>query len=315
MTTKTLSPVSRSLELAGRTLTLETGLIAEQASGAVTVRYGDTFLLATAMGAREPKENAAWFPLTVDYEERMYAAGKIPGGFIKREGRPTEAAILAARLTDRPTRPLFPKGYMAEVQIVSTILSADQINDPDILSIIGASAALSISPIPWDGPVGAVRVGRLDGELVINPSSEDLARSTLDMVVAGTADAIMMVEGEAREISEEEMLAGIVMAHEEIKKICAMQQELVAEVGKEKWTFTAPEVNQPLMDDVRGFLGSRLTESVNNANKVMRLEGLNDLEVELREHFTVASDSGEAKYTVAQISTAFESLLKETVRG
>jgi polyribonucleotide nucleotidyltransferase len=307
--------VTRSLDIAGRTLTLETGLLAEQASGAVTVRYGDTLLLVTAMGAREPKENAAWFPLTVDYEERMYAAGKIPGGFIKREGRPTEAAILAARLTDRPTRPLFPKGYMAEVQIVSTILSADQINDPDILSIIGASAALSISPIPWDGPVGAVRIGQLDGELVVNPSSEDLARSTLDMVVAGTADAIMMVEGEASEVSEEDMLAGIVMAHEEIRKICALQQELVADAGKEKWSFTAPEKDQALMQDVRDFLGNRLADSVNNPDKVMRLEGMNELELALREHFTVAPEGQTPKYTPAQISTAYESLLKETVRG
>ena len=221
MTTKTVTPVTKSLEIAGRTLTLETGLIAQQASGAVTVRYGDTLLLATVVGAREAKETAAYFPLTVDYEERMYAAGKIPGGFIKREGRPTEAAILAARLTDRPTRPLFPKGYMAEVQVVSTVMSADQVNDPDILSIIGTSAALSISPIPWDGPVAAARVGMLDGELVINPSSADLERSTLDMVVAGTADAIMMVEGEANEISEERLLEGIMLAQFRLKVVRA----------------------------------------------------------------------------------------------
>ena len=315
MTTKTITPVSKSLDIAGRSLTLESGLVAEQASGAVTVRYGDTLLLVTAMGAREAKENAAWFPLTVDYEERMYAAGKIPGGFIKREGRPTEAAILAARLTDRPTRPLFPKGYMAEVQIVSTVMSADQVNDPDILSIIGASAALSISPIPWEGPVGAVRVGQLDGELVINPSSADLERSTLDMVVAGTADAIMMVEGEAGEISEEQMLEGIVRAHDEIKRICALQSELVAEIGKEKWPFTPPVKDEALLSDVSGFLGTQLSDAVNNPNKVMRLEGTNDLELAVREHFTVAADGLEPKYTVAQVSGAFDALLKETVRG
>ena len=315
MTTKTITPVTKSLEIAGRTLTLETGLIAQQASGAVTVRYGDTLLLATVVGAREAKDTAAYFPLTVDYEERMYAAGKIPGGFIKREGRPAEAAILAARLTDRPTRPLFPKGYMAEVQVVSTVMSADQVNDPDILSIIGTSAALSISPIPWDGPVAAARVGMLDGELVINPSSADLERSTLDMVVAGTADAIMMVEGEANEISEERLLEGIMLAHEDIKKICALQMELVAEVGQAKWSYMAPAKNETLMSDVNTFLGSRLTDAVNNPDKVMRMEGTNDLEAELREHFTTAPEDQEPKYTPAQISSAFDSLLKELVRG
>ena len=234
MSTKTAGPVTKSLEIAGRTLTIEHGLLAEQASGAVTIRYGDTMLLVTVVGVREPKENAAFFPLSVDFEERMYAAGKIPGGFIKREGRPTENAILSARMTDRPIRPLFPKGYMSEVQVVSTILSADQENDPGILSIIGASTALSISPIPWEGPVGAARIGLVDGTLVVNPTFSDLENSKLDMIVAGTADAIVMVEGESGEISEEQLLEGMMLAHEEIKRICAFQQELVGEVGKDE---------------------------------------------------------------------------------
>src|SRR6188472_3436443 len=180
---------------------METGKLAEQADGAVVLRYGDTVVLATAVASKEPREGADFFPLTVDYEERMYAAGKIPGGFIKREGRPTEAATLAARLTDRPIRPLFPKGYKSEVQVITTVMSADQENDPDILSIDGASAALTLSQIPWDGPVGAVRVGYVDGEIVINPTQSDLAGSTLDMVVAGTSDAIMMVVGESDQVS------------------------------------------------------------------------------------------------------------------
>src|SRR3954451_12774084 len=159
-----------SLDLAGRQLSIETGLIAEQAHGAVVVRYGDTVVLVTVVGEKEPNESVDFFPLSVDYEEKMYAAGKIPGGFIKREGRPTEAATLAARLTDRPIRPLFPKGYRAEVQVIATVVSADQENDPALLSIIGASAALTISQIPWDGPVGAVRVGMIDGEIVVNPT-------------------------------------------------------------------------------------------------------------------------------------------------
>ena len=222
-----------SAELAGRTLTLETGRLAEQAHGAVVVRYGDTVVLCTVVGEREPKEHTDFFPLTVDYEEKMYAAGKIPGGFIKREGRPTEAAILAARLTDRPIRPLFPKGYRAEVQVINTVMSADQENDPDILSIVGASAALAISPIPFDGPIGAVRVGYVDGGVVVNPTNSELVNSDLDMVVAGTDDAIMMVEGEAGEISEEIMLDAINMAHEQIKRICAAQLELRDKVGSE----------------------------------------------------------------------------------
>src|SRR3954447_21237682 len=185
------------MQVAGRTLSLETGLVAQQADGAVVVRYGDTTVLSTVVGEREPNDAVPFFPLTVDYEERMYAAGKIPGGFIKREGRPTEAATLAARLTDRPIRPLFPKGYKSEVQIITTVMSADQENDPDILSIIGASAALQLSQIPWDGPVAAVRVGYVNDEVVINPVLSEIAESSLDMVVAGTSDAIMMVEGEA----------------------------------------------------------------------------------------------------------------------
>jgi polyribonucleotide nucleotidyltransferase len=315
MSTKTAGPVTKTLEIAGRTLTMEHGLLAEQASGAVTIRYGDTMLLVTVVGVREPKENAAFFPLSVDFEERMYAAGKIPGGFIKREGRPTENAILSARMTDRPIRPLFPKGYMSEVQVVSTVLSADQENDPGILSIIGASAALSISPIPWEGPVGAARIGLVDGSLVVNPTFSDLENSTLDMIVAGTADAIVMVEGESGEISEEQLLEGMMLAHEEIKRICAFQQELAGEVGNEKWEYAAPVKDEALMDDVRGFLGNRLIDSVNNPDKVMRLEGTNELELELRQHFAVAPEGGEAKYTPAQISEAFDTLLKETVRS
>jgi polyribonucleotide nucleotidyltransferase len=214
------------MELAGRTLSLETGLIAELADGAVVVRYGDTTVLATAGGEREPNESVSFFPLTVDYEERMYAAGKIPGGFIKREGRPTEAAILAARLTDRPIRPLFPKGYKSEVQIISTVMSADQENDPDILSIIGASAALTISPIPFDGPVGAVRMGYVDGELVVNPTEKQRDQSDLDLVIAATADAVMMVEAGAEIVSEQLVLDAIRQAHDEIRTLCRLQEEL-----------------------------------------------------------------------------------------
>ena len=196
--------VSRySMELAGRTLTLETGRMAKQAGGAVLVTYGETVVLATATTSEEPREGIDFFPLQVEFEEKMYAAGKIPGGFIKREGRPTENAILTARLTDRPLRPLFPKDYRNDVQVVLTVLSADQANDPAICAIIGASAALSISDIPFYGPVGAVRVGLIGGEIVVNPTMPEMAYSDLDLMVAGTADSILMVEAGAKEVPED----------------------------------------------------------------------------------------------------------------
>ena len=194
--------IKHEAEIGGQAFSMEAGKLAEQADGAVIVRYGDTVVLATAVAAKEPREGADFFPLTVDYEERMYAAGKIPGGFIKRESRPSEAAILAMRLTDRPIRPLFPKGYYNDVQVVLTVLSTDQENDPDILALNGASAALSISHIPFMGPVGAVRVGRIDGEFVTNPTNSQLDESELDLVVAGTREAVMMVEAGAKILPE-----------------------------------------------------------------------------------------------------------------
>ncbi|MFL5760412.1 MAG: polyribonucleotide nucleotidyltransferase [Thermomicrobiales bacterium] len=303
-----------SKEIAGRTLSLETGLLAEQAHGAVVVRYGETMLLATVVGEKEPNESVDFFPLTVDYEEKMYAAGKIPGGFIKREGRPTEAAILAARLTDRPIRPLFPKGYKAEVQVINTVFSADQENDPDLLSIIGASAALTLSPIPFDGPVGAVRVGLLDGELVINPKSSELERSRLDMVVAGTEDAIMMVEGEAGEIPEATLLEAIVRAHEEIKRITAMQHELRESTGKDKWDFNPAAKDEGLYAELTSALGDRLREAVHNPDKVVRLEGTDELKHSVLAHFA-SLEGGQQRYTPKAIGEAFEALLKAEVRG
>ncbi|MDP9368856.1 MAG: polyribonucleotide nucleotidyltransferase [Chloroflexota bacterium] len=306
---------SVSTEVAGRTLSLETGRLAEQAHGAVLIRYGDTMVLAAVVGEREPKEHMDFFPLTVDYEERMYAAGKIPGGFIKREGRPTEAAILAARLTDRPIRPLFPKGYRAEVQIINTVMSADQENDPDTLSIIAASAALTISPIPFEGPIAAVRVGYIDGQVVINPTNLDLAGSALDAVVAGTDDAIMMVEGEAQELPEATLLEAFAAAHEEIKRLVAMQRDLAAQVGTEKWPFTPPEKNPELTAEVRDFLGDRLAGAVRNPDKVVRLEGTGELKREVLARFAVHEDGSEPRYAAKDVTDVFEALLKEEVRG
>ncbi len=303
---------SVSTEIAGRTLTLETGRLAGLSMGAVSVRYGDTMVLSSAIGEREVKADRGFFPLTVDYEERMFAAGKIPGGFPKREGRPTEAAVLAARLTDRPIRPLFPKGYKAEVQIITTVLSADQENDADILSIIGGSAGLTIGPVPFEGPVGAVRMGMKDGEFIINPTFEERAEGDLDMVVAGTDDAIMMVEGEATEISEENMVLAIEKAHEVIRQIVELQRELQAEVGVEKWPFESPARDEELFTAVRAVIGDRLREAVRNADKVVRLEATSELQAEA---LAQLAEGDEAQFTEAQVNETYEALLKEEVRS
>src|SRR6188508_2932607 len=225
-----------SVTIGGREITFETGKLAKQADGAVVVRSGDTMVLATAQGRMEPREGADFFPLTVDVEERMYAAGKIPGGFFKREGRPTERAILTARMIDRPIRPLWPKGYKNEVHVVCTTLSADLVTAHDILCINGASAALMVSPLPFMGPVGAVRIGRVDGELVVNPTLPEVAENTeLDLIVVGTKDALTMIEAGADEIPEDEILEAFELAHAEIVKICEAQEDLRRQAGKPKY--------------------------------------------------------------------------------
>ena len=232
-----------STELGGRTLTIETGKLARLAGGAVTVRYGDTLLLGTANRA-DPRPGLDFFPLTIDFEERMYAAGKIPGGFIKREARPSEGAILAARLTDRPIRPLFPEGYKDDVQCVLTVLSTDQENDPDILGTIAASAALTISEIPFLGPVAAVRIGRIDGEFIVNPTTSQLEQSELDLVVSGTRDAIMMVEAGAKILPESVMADAIMFGHRSLQPVIELQEQLRAQVGKTKRVpFIEPDIS------------------------------------------------------------------------
>jgi polyribonucleotide nucleotidyltransferase len=237
MSIATKGPTTVAVEIAGRELTFETGKLAKQADGAVVVREGETMVLATAQGRAEAREGADFFPLTVDVEERMYAAGKIPGGFFKREGRPTEKAILTARMIDRPIRPLWPKGFKNEVQVICTTLSADMITPHDILCINGASAALMISPLPFLGPVGAVRVGIIDDELVINPTLQETEdpSNELDLIVVGTPEALTMVEAGAAEITEDRLLEALERAHEEIRKLCDAQLDLQRQVGKAKW--------------------------------------------------------------------------------
>src|SRR2546429_1026426 len=251
-----------SVTVGDQEITFETGKLAKQADGAVLVRSGETMVLATAQGRMEAREGADFFPLTVDVEEKMYAAGKIPGGFFKREGRPTERAILTARMIDRPIRPLWPKGFKNEVQVICTVLSADLITPHDILSINGASAALMLSPLPFLGPVGAVRVGRVDGELVVNPTLPDVEEhKELDLIVVGTPDALTMVEAGANQVSEERLLEALDLAHDEIRKICEAQLDLQRQAGKAKW------LDSSVTDEVETEFGDRIRERI-------RAEGL-----------------------------------------
>jgi polyribonucleotide nucleotidyltransferase len=281
--------VTKNVEVAGRRLSIETGRVAEQANGAVILRQGDTVVLSTAVMAKEPRVGIDWFPLTCDYEEKLYAAGKIPGAFMRREGRPSETAILASRLTDRPLRPLFPEGFRLDVQVVSTVLSVDQENDPTILSINGASTALVISDIPFQGPVGAVRMGYLDGKVVVNPSMSRMAESLLDLVVAGTADAILMVEAGAKGVTEQIVLDALDMAHTEIKNICAAQLELQQQVGQEKREWVPPAYPEQMIEIVGEYLALRLDQVLYKADKATRETDIDDLRrktiVELGERF------------------------------
>ena len=260
------------MDFDGKVLSLETGRVARQAGGAVIVRLGETMVLAIATANEIPKESVDFFPLTVDYEEKLYAAGKIPGGFFKREGRPTEKAILTSRLVDRPIRPLFPDNFRNEVQIVVTPLSVDQDNAPDVLGMIGASAALTISEIPFMGPAGAVRVGRIDDKLVINPTSEQMEKSELDIIVAGTKDAVMMVEAGADQVSEEIVLSAIELAHARIKEIIKLQEELAKLVGKTKMVPKLYEPNK----DIEKYVKDHSTKKIGAALEITDKEKQSD---------------------------------------
>jgi len=262
--------VTKNVEVADKRLSIETGRVAEQANGAVILRQGDTVVLSTAVMAKEPREGIDWFPLTCDYEEKLYAAGKIPGAFMRREGRPSETAILASRLTDRPLRPLFPEGFRLDVQVVSTVLSVDQENDPTILSINGASTALVISDIPFGGPVGAVRMGLLDGKIMVNPPLSRMGESELDLVVAGTADAILMVEAGAKGVTEQTVLDALEMAHEAIKGICAAQAELQQQVGREKREWVPVPYPPQMIEIVGEYLALRLDQVLYKEDKATR---------------------------------------------
>jgi polyribonucleotide nucleotidyltransferase len=299
------------MEFAGRPLVLETGRLAKQANAAVLARYGDTVVLCTAVASAEPKD-LDFFPLTVNYEERLYSVGKIPGGFIKREGRPSEKAILAGRLTDRPIRPLFPEGFRNEVQIVAMVMSVDQECAPEITAMIGVSAALSISDIPFHGPIGGVIVGRVDGEFVVNPTTEQAEKSDMHLVVAGTKDAIMMVEAGADEVPEEIMLEAIMFGHEEIKKVVALQEQLVLEAGKPKMEVQLHTVDEEVNRAVREFASERLIEAIKVPEKQARQDAIDAIHAETVEHFTAVYEETPEK--LADVKEVLHDIVKEEVR-
>lgn len=296
-------------EVGGRELSFEVGRVAWQANGATLVRYGGTMVLVTAVMSDEVKEGVDFLPLLVDYEERFYAAGKIPGGFFKREGKPSEKAILSARLVDRSIRPLFPKGFRNDVHVVVTVLSYDQLNQPELLAINGASVALGVSEIPFEGPVAAVRVGYIDGEFLINPTEPELETSELDLVVAGTKDAIVMVESGSRELPERVIIGAMEFAHEHIKKIIEVQERLIEKVGKEKFKFSVPPRNEELARRIRERWARPIREALNAMAKAERNAAIAKIEEEafreLGEEFL--------GYEL-QIKEELEALLHETVR-
>ncbi|MFA7078475.1 MAG: polyribonucleotide nucleotidyltransferase, partial [Syntrophomonas sp.] len=296
------------IEVAGRPLVIEVGQVAKQANGSALVRYGETVVLVTAT-ASAPREGLDFFPLTVEYEEKQYAVGKIPGGFIKREGRATENATLSARQIDRPIRPLFPKAYKNDLQIVATILSVEKDNSPDITAIIGASVALGVSNIPFGGPVAAVIVGLIDGQLIINPTVEQHHQSDLHLVVAGTSEAIMMVEGHANEVPEATILEAIFFAHEEIKRLVAFLEPIVSELGKPKLEVAAVSVDEQMESAVREFATSSLEAAVKNPEKKSREAHMDEAREAVLEHFKdIYPEEGK------QIAALVDKLLKEIVR-
>ena len=298
------------MAIGGRLLQLEIGKVCEQANGQVMVRYGESVVNVTVCASKEPREGADFFPLTCDYEERMYAAGKIPGGFIRREGRPSEKAILSCRLMDRPLRPLFPKGFYNDVSVVATVMSVDPDCETDVMAMIGSSVALAISDIPWDGPTGSVRVGRVDGEFVINPTLEQREVSDINLTVAGTGEAIMMVEAGAEEVPESVMLDAIFYAHEEIKKLVAFIDEVVAEVGKPKMDINLITPPEELEVAVRAFATDRMNTALHTPDKLERLDNMDAVEVETQEHFAEEFPEGEK-----DIASILFQITKECMRA
>ena len=298
-----------TMELAGRNLTIETGQLAQFANGSALVRYGDTVILSTATASPAPREGIDFFPLSVDYEEKLYAVGKIPGGFIKREGKPSEKAILTARVIDRPIRPLFPKDLRNDVVVVNTVLSVDQDNSPEIAAMIGTSVALSISDIPFNGPIGGVVLGLVDGEIVINPTAEQREKSDMYVTLAGTSEKITMIEAGAKEVSEEIMLQAVKKGHQEIKKIVEFINGIVAEIGKPKFEYQSAEVPKEVYDAVYGLAYEKLREAVLTDDKAVRDERVSALTEEVKQQLAEKFPESDA-----QIADAMYKIERKIVR-
>ena len=298
----------------GRQLTVEIGQLAKQANGAVLVRYGDTVVLTAAVGTKQAKDTD-FFPLTVNYEEKMYAAGKIPGGFIKREGRPSEHATLTARLIDRPIRPMFAEGFRNEVQITNTVMSVDPNCPPEMTAMFGSSLALCISDIPFDGPIAGVDVGRVNGEYVINPTTEQKENSDIELSVAGTATAINMVESSAKEVNEEDMLGALLFGHEEIKKLVAFQEEIVREVGKEKMEVTLLSFDPAIEAQVKDLFSEAMVHAIQTEEKLAREANIEKVKETAIEHFeAVLEENDEKAGLLKQVSQLVDNLEKDEVR-
>ena len=306
-----MSVVSKSFQWGEHTITLETGRIARQATGAVMAHMGDTTVLCTVVGVKEARPGQPFFPLTVNYQEKTYATGKIPGGFFRREGRPTEKETLTSRLIDRPIRPLFPKGFMNEVQVICTVMSAEKDQDPDVIAMIGASAALSISGIPFNGPIAGARVGYSDGQYLLNPGYEALKRSDLNMTVAGTEAAVLMVESEASELSEDAMLGAVLFAHQEMQPVIQAIAALVAEAGKPRWEWSAPATNDALYGEVEAACSGPLGDAYRITDKMERQAA-----VAAAKEACMAQFCGEGSENDAgEVSGLFGKLEKKIVRG
>ncbi len=299
-----------TMDWAGRPLTLEIGQLAKQANGAVMVRYGDTAVLSTSTASSEPK-NLPFFPLTVNYEERLYAVGKIPGGFIKREGRPSEKATLTSRLIDRPIRPLFEEGFRNEVQVVSMVMSADQDCSSEMAAMLGSSLSLCLSDIPFDGPIAGVIVGRVDGKFIINPNMEQMEKSDINLTVAGTKEAINMVEAGANEVPEEVMLDAIIFGHEEIKKLVAFQEEIVAQFGKEKMSIVLFRPEEELEKRVREIAGGRMKDAIMTQEKKARDEAIEEVRASVLEVYT---EEEAEESVISQVKEVLYKIVKEEVR-
>jgi polyribonucleotide nucleotidyltransferase len=306
-----LNRIIKEFKFGEKTVVIETGRVAKQASGAALVTIGNTVVLTTVVASPNARPGQDFFPLTVNYQEKTYAAGKIPGGFFRREGRPNEKETLTCRLIDRPIRPLFPKGFLNEVQVIPTVMSADNDEDPDIAALIGTSAALAISGIPFNGPIGAARVGYKDGTYILNPSYSVLKESLLNMVVAGTESAVLMVESEAKQLTEDEMLGAVLFAHAEMQVVVKAVKELAAEAGKPKWNWSPEAPNQELLDAIGGEVRTELGQAYRITDKQERVTRISELR---RKALAALAAADQAKYSSDEVAEGFGKVEKKLVR-